>query len=641
MRVVGIEQACRIPTLVGATAILLGLASAQACGVRPAEPQGFAGRVEDKPSRPPVPPSRLPGNVEWSDYEGSDGCEGCHWEITAAWRRSPMHRMTRNLPDAEVRAPFDAAPWRFKSDTVVLERRGQDRFVQVRPAEGPAKEYRVTRVLGGRTREDFVGVDVAGGDREVVLPVSYVFASGTLRYKGYSVMVPERATLRAGPDWSRTCIFCHNTVPEIDRLIGAVAGERPPSYQGEQVDRWMPADRQARVRVTDAGGFARALSREIGRLEASTPAGSSASTGFLERSGATPRSLARAAIEAVRSSFDGAHLVEVGVGCEACHGGARAHALDPRVRPSLTASAPWLNVELPSSDRSDAINRVCARCHQVLFSRYPFTWEGGRRDALAGGSHIASGEARDFLLGACSSKMACTDCHDPHAGDPPGGLRAMETSSANPRCTRCHSDLADAGRLRAHSHHDPGGPGRSCIACHMPRKNMGLDGTLTRYHRIGSPTDAARVLGDRPLECALCHVDRTVRALADSMQRWWPVRYPSERLEELYGSLDANVMRATLERGKPHEKVVAIAVLAERGVRDAAPRIARELLSEYPLVREWAHRALTSLTGRCNVDLAADDETIAAQARASCAAGSALPTRPNQTGVRSEEDPED
>ena len=133
------------------------------------------------------------------------------------------------------------------------------------------------------------------------------------------------------------------------------------------------------------------------------------------------------------------------------------------------------------------------------------------------------------------------------------------------------------------------------MACHMPRKNMGLDGTLTRYHRIGRPTDPDRVLGDRPLECALCHVDRSVGQLADAMEKWWPVRYPRQRLVELYGGLDANVVRATLERGKPHEQAVAIGLLGEARAVDAAPMLARQLSNDYPLVRQWAQNALDAM----------------------------------------------
>jgi hypothetical protein len=337
--------------------------------------------------------------------------------------------------------------------------------------------------------------------------------------------------------------------------------------------------------------------------------------------------VARRAIDVVRDGFDAGALVEVGIGCESCHGGARAHAERPEsIRPSLDPIAPWLAIELRKPSHAASVNRVCARCHQVLFSRYPYTWEGGKRgDATAGGSHINSGEARDFLLGGCADAMACTACHDPHGADasssgtagsaterlatPASGL-AGSPPAGNVTCIGCHRSFASADALRSHAHHDPAGAGGSCIACHMPRKNMGLDGRLTRYHRIGSPTDPARVLGDRPLECALCHVGATVGALVDAMEKWWPVRYPRQRLEELYGSLGANVVRATLERGKPHEKAVAIGVLAQSCgehaklgdggklgdcAKDSAPLVARELEDEYPLVREWAKRALEKL----------------------------------------------
>jgi hypothetical protein len=141
-------------------------------------------------------------NVLRGDYAGSRVCASCHPDVAAAWARSPMHRMTRHDPAAEVRAPFDGTRWAFKDDAVVLEQRGGERFVRI---EGGAPgTYRVTRVVGGRTREDFVGVNVAGGREEVVLPVSFVYATRALRYKGYSVMVHERATLRTGPVWSRS-----------------------------------------------------------------------------------------------------------------------------------------------------------------------------------------------------------------------------------------------------------------------------------------------------------------------------------------------------------------------------------------------------------------------------------------------------
>jgi len=536
-----------------------------------------------------------------------------------------MHLMTRDARGADVRAPFDGTRWRFKDDEVVLEKHGDDRLIRIESAGAAPVTYRLTRVIGGRTREDFAGVDDSGSREELVLPVSYVFATRSLRYKGYSVMVHERDNLRAGPVWNRACIFCHNTVPEMDRFLGAIAGPAAKPYQAEQVDRWLPDTRRARTGVANEPAFFRALHDEEVRLG-----------GVLADGDGTARGEARRGIDVVRAGFDGSALIEVGIGCEGCHGGSREHALNPSVLPSLVPAAPWLDVAFPGGGPATPVNRVCARCHQVLFSRYPFTWEGGRRDQTAGGSHINSGEARDFLLGGCSKAMSCTACHDPHGSGDKGRLRALATRSGNLVCTACHVELRDAERVRAHAHHDPQGSGGACIACHMPKKNMGLDGELTRYHRIGSPTDAARVLGDRPLECALCHADRSAGALVVTMEQWWPVRYPRQRIEELYGSLDANVMRATLERGKPHEQAVAIATLGAAKARDAAPLIGRELLSDYPLIRDWAKRALVSILGRCDVDLSANDATIARQASA-CLGGPIPPPVASPTN----EDPED
>ena len=80
---------------------------------------------------------------------------------------------------------------------------------------------------------------------------------------------------------------------------------------------------------------------------------------------------------------------------------------------------PFAGVETPLFDvtpprgqtgtRAQWINHTCAKCHTVLFTHYPWTWEGGeRKERMPGGSSISSGEGRDFQLGGCSSQMACT-----------------------------------------------------------------------------------------------------------------------------------------------------------------------------------------------------------------------------------------
>jgi predicted CXXCH cytochrome family protein len=502
-------------------------------------------------------------------------------------------------------APFKGETLHFKNDTATLERKGPLRYVRLVKNGSQPRLFRVTRVIGGHYREDFVGVPVANEeaataafdrDDEIVLPVSYLIEQARLRYKGYSVMVHERSELEAGPVWNRTCLFCHNTVPYLDSLLGALAGAHaphyPPHYQGEVVDPLLSEHRAWQYVTTDAPSLTRAVAAEATRISGARVAASE-----------PPDRLLRRTIDTTRDHFTGADLLEVGIGCESCHGGCREHVHDATVLPSFEPVAPFLTVRNADPraatriTRVESINHACARCHQVLFSRYPFTWEGGKRYAMPGGSSTNSGEGRDYLLGACSGEMSCTACHDPHAKDERAHLAELATPAGNRVCLGCHRDLGSPEALRTHAHHDPTGAGGACIACHMPKKNMGLDTRLTRYHRIGSPTDPLRVLNDRPIECALCHADKSVGELVSSMQRLWHKAYDADALRSLYGDSSANVMQATLARGKPHERAVALTVLRDSGARDLAPFFARELANEYPLVREYARTALLRALG--------------------------------------------
>lgn len=563
----------------------------------------------------------MSSNVLRRDYAGSAACAGCHDDQVAAWSQSAMHQMTRSPSAAIVRAPFDGQPWRFKQDVAIPFVRGDQRFVQVRSARFGDHLYRVTRIIGGHHREDFAGVEIpsmtmpptsASGVDELVLPISYVFDGSSFRLKGYSVMVKERPGLRAGGLWNQTCLFCHNTIPLFDTLWGALAGPGAPGYQGTTVDRLLPPDRRVQVSIDDQTGVRRAVADELAAIGAA---------GAVAEPDDDLPTVFRRAISATRRGFGGAHVIELGVGCESCHGGSLQHVRRPSLLPRYAPTSPLLSVRGADGrepTRAEWINRSCARCHQVLFSRYPHTWEGGsRRSPDAGGSHLTSGEARDFLLGACARAMSCTTCHDPHRRGDPAAMARLATAQGNPVCLTCHPSLAGASALAAHSHHDPAGAGGSCVACHMPRKNLGLGYELTRYHRIGSPNEPARVERDRPLECALCHPSHSTSTLVDAMERWWGKRYDRRALQALYGDLTRPPLLATLERGKPHEQATALGGLRETPVPGSDPLVARALVNDYPLVRHWAWAALRAGRGaRCAIDLNGTTQQIARAATA-------------------------
>ncbi len=545
----------------------------------------------------------IASNVLRADYAGSAECAKCHGDIASKWSASPMHNMTRTFAAGVSSAPFSGTALRFKDDRVDLEERAGERIVHVHSARFGDADYRVTRVIGGHHREDYAGVEIGKATKdEVVLPISWLSWSKKFRYKGYSVMSRERPGVAAGPVWNRTCIFCHNTEPYFSDMLGGLVAPKHAAYQGELVDPLLPTSTRAHVTIDDATALDSELGDEVEHLTGTRPQGSTSD-------------LAWRAITTTRDAFAANDLVEIGIGCEACHGGSKSHAGDPAVRTSLAPHARgfhFTNDDKTDMTNATLVNRTCARCHQVLFSRYPYTWEGARRDQNPGGSHINSGEARDFMLGACSKRAACTLCHDPHAPDNNERARSLETKEGDAICTACHAKFAGDDLARAHTHHDPNGAGGRCAACHMPKKNMSLELGLGRYHRIASPNDAVKML-DRPLECALCHADASVEKIASDMERLWGKRIDRAVLQGVYGNLEANVMEATLARGKPHEQAVAMVIFGDKRDKRMAKMIARELVNEYPLVRFYAEEALEKITSQTSpMDMYATDDDIRA-----------------------------
>ncbi len=583
---------------------LLGLASALglACSARTPESRLEIGR--SPPSNGQRREGQVLSNIARRDYAGSNACAPCHAQEYSAWLTSPMHRMTRALPQTEINAPFTGSDFRFRKDSVHLEQVGRERFMRLQSSRDGNALFHVTKVIGGRYREDFVGARVdpnsplgPAWEAERILPLSYLAFSGEWRYKGYSVMVHEREDLEPGVVWKSACIFCHNTTPTLSLLLDDVYGAGAHAYQGS-VSVELPVGKRPRYVVRDESAFEAALARELsylGKPQATTESGL--------------KHALSASIDATRDAFGEQSLVELGIGCEACHGGAREHVADPtRVRPTLSLRSDFLEVTTASGaapTHAEDVNRTCAKCHTVLFSRYPYTWEGQTRRHDPGGSSINSGEARDFQLGACNSQLSCIHCHDPHREDPKSALQALEGAKGDELCSSCHEDLKSEAARRAHSHHAPDNAGSHCVNCHMAKKNMGLAYDLTRYHRIGSPTDRERVEGDRPLECALCHTDKSVEQLLTTMELFWGKRYDRQALRRLYGDdLSVNAIAATLALGKPHEQGTAVALAGRDQRRDWLPLVVAQLGNDYLLVRYFARHAVERITGApLDVDL--------------------------------------
>src|SRR5450432_1846252 len=160
-------------------ALLVALGSAATTGCRGAPPIAAPGH--DRAAARAAHGGEVTSNILRADYIGSRSCEPCHAREYAAWLDSPMHRMTRDLHQTTIRAPFGGELFTFRGDSVTMDQIGAERFMRLHPARGQDSLFRVTKVIGGRYREDFVGAPVdpaapLGSDNgdERILPASFL-----------------------------------------------------------------------------------------------------------------------------------------------------------------------------------------------------------------------------------------------------------------------------------------------------------------------------------------------------------------------------------------------------------------------------------------------------------------------------------
>ncbi len=184
-------------------------------------------------------------------------------------------------------------------------------------------------------------------------------------------------------------------------------------------------------------------------------------------------------------SFQSVPILEMGIGCERCHGPGAAHvAFHQSEHEPHSGADPIVN---PRHLNQPFCDDVCLQCHLQGLDRvaHPgrsqFTFRPGQALAdvwtilIAGtkvsgdGTTSAVGQAEQMLSSRCyiesRGSMSCTSCHDPHTVPE----EAERIRFYRAKCLECHTsgDRIDCAmelsvRLQA-SRED------SCMQCHMPR----------------------------------------------------------------------------------------------------------------------------------------------------------------------------
>jgi predicted CXXCH cytochrome family protein len=280
------------------------------------------------------------------------------------------------------------------------------------------------------------------------------------------------------------------------------------------------------------------------------------------------------------------HAVTLGVSCEACHLGSRAHAESGgRVAPRFFPSSPHLLVEAggPADPgrTHDNLNWACGRCHT-----------GSRPRFAAGMSTWNSVEYADAMRGSCYSQLRCVDCHPPHKATGPRWSLSAEQDDA--LCLRCHQKFEAAPARLAHTHHPAGSEGARCMNCHMPRINEGLQ-DVVRTHMIYSPTRADMIEANHPNACNLCHTDRPIGWTLDRLREWYGKTYDWGRAATSYPDRDGPVAVGWLKSPDPAVRLVAADALVRARGPKALPRLLDALDDPYLINRQFAARGVQEL----------------------------------------------
>ena len=404
-------------------------------------------------------------NVRPEDYVGPEMCGGCHDERYQQWQGNLHRRMNRLVTEpGAVLGDFSNASVEYAGGVARFERVGDGYFMTFERAGAVYRRYRLTRTIGARYMQEYVGVQVKGPEAaghesystEIRLPFGFLISQERWVHQQYfdswhdaeydangamsnAVFDPEQSP------WRGRCAWCHNTY---------------------------------------------SFDKRLARLQGATQVGSGIELLYVDH-------------QSDPKAFDGDNLlpvedlVSVGISCESCHFGGREHAVNGkpiRFEPSGVGVEKNSQAPVVAGTRSDArtINAICAQCHSTPTELFP-----------NGAGTRNSSEALDLLSGACASRIKCTDCHDPHVPGP--GALAADQPKHLAACTGCHQNLADSAIAAQHSKHEST---VTCLDCHMPRMVQGVD-ELLRSHRISSPADEEMLVTSLNA-CNLCHLDRSI-----------------------------------------------------------------------------------------------------------------------------------
>jgi hypothetical protein len=485
----------RVSALWAATA-LLALAIAIACGV--------AGYRRDAIVEPPPEPEDRPIEVTAEGYATSDSCRSCHPQMYDTWYSSYHRTMTQVVGPDTVIADFDDVEVEFYGRRFLLQRRGDEYWVEIEDPDwkGKGKRKRVWKQLLLSTgshhfqsfwysdenlrKMNFLGI-CWRIDEERWIPVHASF------------LIPPDAEFPLKGRWNTGCHMCHTTRAE-PRLLGKGKMDTVASEFGITCESCHGPGEEHVL----------ANRNPLRRYE-------------LHASGEDdPTIVNPEKLPAGRSS-------EV---CAQCHALTNLRSAEMRDR--------W---------RDEGFHYVpgepLAIERAMVFEGDDYFWPDGMV-RLAGREFNALLHSPCFAEATEETAMSCFSCHrmhqlpdDPRPRDEWRADQLKVGMRTDQGCTQCHDEYATPEAAAEHAHHPIGVGGAegagalemTCYDCHMPHTSWSLLGAI-RSHEVSNPSVQETVDFGRPNACNLCHLDRTLAWTSKHLHEWWDVPRPHLTEEE-------------------------------------------------------------------------------------------------------------
>lgn len=452
-------------------------------------------------------------NIRREDYASSTACKDCHAENYKHWSNNPHRWMNAWASHETVRGDFSGeANIHYMGGVGEFLRDGEGYRMRL-ARDGIERVYRITRTIGSRFFQYYVGQLITGPDpddhiarrEDHVMPFGYWFEN--------QQWVPIVNIEDESPDadrvdpfskashvhYDRSCSECHTTKPTGDTILGLRMMDR--------LDWYAP-----RVVHFAAESYLRETHPEV-------------LAPLAAHSQLTNKQIMQT-LYAVKMLPAKEHAVELGIACEACHNGCQQHVENEQQLPAFFPVSPHIviegrNPQIAYGRNSLNVNWVCSRCHAGNRARYASgisTWNSTEfSDGARGGCYDAQ-----TALNAKMEQLTCVHCHNPHK--PIGEKWSRTASEDNASCLQCHPKYTDPAARATHTHHSAGSIGDDCMSCHMPRINEGLQ-DLVRTHTICSPTEPKMIEANHPNACNICHVKEPID---------WTLKY----LKEWYGAVN-------------------------------------------------------------------------------------------------------